>query len=84
MYIKLNIRDQEAGEEIIRKRFNPEQIIRASFSRRHLKSSSPQRPLEDMETISIIFQESAIGFEFGKIFAIMNVASPQHTQAYMG
>jgi hypothetical protein len=41
----------------------------AFFNRWYLKSSSPRKPLEDIEIISAVFTGSGISEEFGKIIA---------------
>jgi hypothetical protein len=50
--------------------------VLASSFRRHLKSSSPQMPGQDMEIISAVFAGSVIREGFGKILAIAPIARP--------
>jgi hypothetical protein len=41
------------------------------FNLRHMKPSSPQIPLEDMQIIHVVFAGSAIRAGFGKLAAIL-------------
>jgi hypothetical protein len=54
----------------IRTPFFPPPEVLASYFRRRLKSSSPQRPPEDIQIISAVFAGSVIIEGFGKLSAI--------------